>query len=1495
MNTLKHGLAWRFCVLRLIVAGLSLVATDTAQAAPPSSVYPDDSDMAETMLRSARANEADKQWAEAADIYTKVLQEYGSRTIRLPDEARSEKAFLEETRRWVNLREYVLAMLARWPAEGRAALRQKIDTQAATIWARAIAPETAPEQARDDLTRLATSFYLSSYGDKAMERLGDLAFQAGRFQEAATWYARLAPRPNAPASQADAVQIPALYPAPASDMALLSAKLTLSLYAAGQLDKPAQVNMIKGFAARFPNSRGTFAGRTGLMTESLVKAMTDDQLLRSPEAMDDWPTFAGDPSRNRVVDDAVGLGARQWRVSIDPITTGRANFQGMQFQGGFGRRGMMPRNLPVNPNRANGQPLLAYHPIVVGEQVVVCNDRRVLAYNLNEAAKPDGSVGLLWRQEFDTGARPQGAMIASAAPRMTLSAKNGRVFARMGESGVSLEFGNRMTPSNAFLVALDARNKGQVIWRVQGTQIPLPQPNGNDAPAMGTLEGTPVAGERLIYTVITLPGHQTSNYIAALSADTGEVAWVRYLFDAPNPFDLQAAMMGYQANHAHHLLTLAENKLFYQSDSGAVACLDPETGHLNWLTAYPKRDGVANPGVMMTSRRDLNPAVFSGGKVYVAPSDSPHLFALDGESGAVLWKSAPLPDVVHLIGVGNGNLFATGDRVWTLETAGGKIVRSWPDTGSGYEAAGRGLMAGAYLYWPTANEIHILDQKTGLRSDRGSIRLRERFQTAGGNLALGDGYLVVAGTDNLSVFTQNTKLIRRYEQMIAANPEAATPRYRLATVAESLNETQIALDALRSALTKVKPDERLDGQSLAQLVGDRLYRLLIQEASRTKDVNTALTLLTEAAAKAVDPLKKEAAMVMHASILMEKGDAAQAFRDLARLTLRPSAYDGLWSAENHYEVNLAERSRRLLLTAWSKLGAAQRQSIQQEETDALAGRLAKGVDSSIAPWLKSLSPGPVAAQAWLAWAEALARQNDTAAALNALHQAELQGPADPQLIGTIASLKQRWTSATERPGPLPVTEWISSQTDRREVLACVDSSTTPGQAGAGLSAMVLAVSKSGGTQLLSLNNGMPATVNVPDLGKPRWAGVVAGRGLIFDGQTMVGLNPTTGQIHWRLPLGSPERDDLRSSPFSAPRANSEKTDQAAEKSGGNANPDTDRSAGWWLVQARQGRLLVQNQDGHVWRLDPLDGRILWHRFADTSGIGFAFLAGPHVLLRDGSTVLVLDADSGAMSRSMDTGTAGTDWSREPLAWDDHHVILSPDRLHLTMIDLNLGQRVWTWQSTTMQPHNGPPRYFRHDDTLVAVADGETAVRLNPKTGEAVWRTPLGDVDHSRDDRDVQLDDKRLYLLENQDEKGVLVRALNLTDGSVAWQRSVIMAGQSWSFGAGFRPGGGILIGPDDEKNRRLTSGLVQDGDSQAEPPANRPSVLPAASSVLLESTGGRVMERYVAPVSGTDVTWSVPDWAGGRLFIGGAGQAGVAMVKFGNSGDKSGKDSGKNR
>src|SRR5205823_14867285 len=128
-------------------------------------------------------------------------------------------------------------------------------------------------------------------------------------------------------------------------------------------------------------------------------------------------------------------------------------------------------------------------------------------------------------------------------------------------------------------------------------------------------------------------------------------------------------------------------------------------------------------------------------------------------TGRLVWKTPLKTTVNHLLGVAKGRLIATGNHVWAFDVKTGKLLWSWPDDQQGFEGFGRGLLAGDQVYWPTKTEIHVLDQATGLRADRPPIKLMETFKQGGGNLAVGDGYLIVAQPDGLAVFCQNSRLI----------------------------------------------------------------------------------------------------------------------------------------------------------------------------------------------------------------------------------------------------------------------------------------------------------------------------------------------------------------------------------------------------------------------------------------------------------------------------------------------------------------------------------------------------------------------------------------------------------------------------------------------------------------------------------------------------------------------------------------------------------------
>ncbi len=163
-------------------------------------------------------------------------------------------------------------------------------------------------------------------------------------------------------------------------------------------------------------------------------------------------------------------------------------------------------------------------------------------------------------------------------------------------------------------------------------------------------EGSPVADARNVYVAMTDRIEMTATYVVCLDADSGATRWVRYICEANANVD---PIFGGGLEISHRLLTLDGPTLYYQTNLGAVASLDAETGSIRWLATYPW-PGHNNGG---GQERDVNPAVVHDGLVIVAPDDTPSIYAYDAASGRLVWKTDPVPEDVkltHLLGVAKG-------------------------------------------------------------------------------------------------------------------------------------------------------------------------------------------------------------------------------------------------------------------------------------------------------------------------------------------------------------------------------------------------------------------------------------------------------------------------------------------------------------------------------------------------------------------------------------------------------------------------------------------------------------------------------------------------------------------------------------------------------------------------------------------------------------------------------------------------------------------------
>jgi outer membrane protein assembly factor BamB len=202
----------------------------------------------------------------------------------------------------------------------------------------------------------------------------------------------------------------------------------------------------------------------------------------------------------------------------------------------------------------------------------------------------------------------------------------------------------------------------------------------------------------------------------------------------------------------HNLLTLVENRIYFNTNLGLVAALDADSGDICWISRYDRLAGktfTLGAAVPLHFDRDPSPCVYHDGLVFVAPADAPTIFALDSNTGKVVWQQDQLPDALQLLGVVEKHLIASGERIAALDISSGHVDWAWPESDhAGIRGMGRGVLAGGEVFWSTRNEIFAIDSKTGGQT-RPPIILSPL--AGGANLVASQGRLIIAGYDKLMV------------------------------------------------------------------------------------------------------------------------------------------------------------------------------------------------------------------------------------------------------------------------------------------------------------------------------------------------------------------------------------------------------------------------------------------------------------------------------------------------------------------------------------------------------------------------------------------------------------------------------------------------------------------------------------------------------------------------------------------------------------------------
>ncbi|MBU4399894.1 MAG: PQQ-binding-like beta-propeller repeat protein [Planctomycetes bacterium] len=642
-------------------------------------------------LERVEALSADRQWDEAVDILRKLAE--------TPDDG----LMAVSERRFVGLRDWCQMRLAALPSEALKLYRGQVDTVARQWYEQGVA-----ERNHRLLQQVVDRAFAGTYGDDALMALGEINLESGDYVAARWCWRRILPPVGA------AVELPPqqigktsprlspFYPDTDLDPAAVRARLVLASILEGATDR-ARAELAQ-FARLHPDAQGRLGKQRGKFVDLLESLFVESATWPIVPSGPDWLTFAGNPRRNKVAAPLSDVGAVAWRIPcVSPLPPGEE-----------------PYSSPLPLGEGAGVRALSFHPLLSGNLVLANNQREILAVRLGDGAPAWGRSPAIYRSELaGVTSRPTNSTNVFGTPRFTMTVFRNRLYARMGSpvAGTSAEPG--------CLVCLDLAAEGRLLWKI--------------TPDEGwAFEGSPLADDRGVYVAMRRLGVRPQALVACLDADTGRLRWRRFVCGAETP------ARGTLSECSHNLLTLAEGTIYFNTNLGAVAALRADDGRISWVGLYPRALSGDFGELAPHWRRDLNPCLFDGETLLVAPADSPRIFAFDAAAGRLLWQTGPeVEDAVGLLGATDDHLIAGGGKLYWIglkDEDRGRVKHVWPE-GAERPGYGRGLLAGRNVLWPTRDKLYIFDQRTA--QPLKAIDLAMRGAT-GGNLLTADGKLLIA-------------------------------------------------------------------------------------------------------------------------------------------------------------------------------------------------------------------------------------------------------------------------------------------------------------------------------------------------------------------------------------------------------------------------------------------------------------------------------------------------------------------------------------------------------------------------------------------------------------------------------------------------------------------------------------------------------------------------------------------------------------------------------
>ncbi len=308
--------------MTLLLVGLTLAGATHADE-PSAVVLSGESKATALRLADARKRLDEQKWSEAIEALQAILNTAGNDLVALtPTHS-------------VQARHLCQIHLASLPPEALRLYRQRYETPAR----KKLEPAEAGQD-RQQLRKVVDEAFVTRTAEKAIDRLGDLAFERGRFDEAEEWWRLLSPLPDAHREEATR-GLALVYPDLSLDPARIQAKQLLArLY---RDPESGWATELDGFRARHGKTEGSLAGRKGRYAD-LLQALANEKSKTARAADSDWPTFGGSPG-------AAGWSRPRTTSSMVSATCAAPARPGASTWRNVAGRTDLRRHLPSTPRR----------------------------------------------------------------------------------------------------------------------------------------------------------------------------------------------------------------------------------------------------------------------------------------------------------------------------------------------------------------------------------------------------------------------------------------------------------------------------------------------------------------------------------------------------------------------------------------------------------------------------------------------------------------------------------------------------------------------------------------------------------------------------------------------------------------------------------------------------------------------------------------------------------------------------------------------------------------------------------------------------------------------------------------------------------------------------------------------------------------------------------------------------------------------------------------